>query len=82
MKMTPLIRPLSILSDQFSVASSRAIRVLCSDLKSDWQLASKSLSLTDNYITVHGLVWGGSRQATITSDLVGGKLNMFDFQTS
>ena len=45
MKMTPLIRPLSILSDQFSVASSRAVRVLCNDLKPGWQLASKSLSL-------------------------------------
>ena len=32
--------------------------------------------------TKNGLVWGGSRQATIKSDLVGGKLSMFDFQTS
>ena len=44
-KMTPLIRPLSKLSHQFSVASIRAVKVLCSELKPDWQLASKSFSL-------------------------------------
>ena len=32
--------------------------------------------------TNNRLVWGGSRQSTIKSDLAGGKLNMFDFQTS
>ena len=32
--------------------------------------------------TKNRLVWGRSRQVTIKSDLVGGKSNMFDFQTS
>ena len=32
--------------------------------------------------TKNQLVWGASRQDTIKLDLVGRKLNMFDFQTS
>ena len=40
-KITPLRRPLSILTHQLSFASNKALRVLCSERKPDWPLFNK-----------------------------------------
>ena len=43
-KITPLRRPLSILTHQLSFVSNKVVRVLCSERKPDWPLFSKPFS--------------------------------------
>ena len=43
-KITPLRRPLSLLTHQLSFVSSKTVRVLCSEWKPDWPLFNKLFS--------------------------------------
>ena len=50
MKMTPFKKPLSMFTDQLSVASNSAVRVLWSDLNPDWQLAGEKTIVIQIFI--------------------------------
>ena len=83
-----IMRPLEFATRGYSRSALRSLRSLRTshsfgrpDLASELPLVPR-VSADFLSPTKNRLVWGGSRQATIKSDLVGGKLNMFDFQTS